>query len=128
MTTCYQASFVPSVMLYVIHHITTDFLVPKGRCTIGSSVNKCIIFQHCLISVASASFHKSFPFFLLRSFACQCVQGTRYPNFQNGSCLYVLVLAWSINCSTLGNHLQYIGTVYILLCQEDHAVWHTQHK
>jgi hypothetical protein len=45
MITCYQANVVPSVMLYIVHHITPNFLVTRGRCTIDSFVNRCIKFQ-----------------------------------------------------------------------------------
>jgi hypothetical protein len=88
-------------MLYIVHHMTTDFLVSIDSCTIGSFVNKCIIFQQLPRLRGFCFFQISFQFFLTRSVACQNVQGTRDPKFQNGACLNVLVLDWFINHSTL---------------------------
>jgi hypothetical protein len=61
-----------SVMLYIVQYVTVDFLVARGVQLVHLSIN-VLYSNNCLISVASASFQKSFPFFLSMSISGQCV-------------------------------------------------------
>jgi hypothetical protein len=102
MTTCYQTSFVPSVMLYIVHHMTSLWLLLLSR-------------NHSHSSYQGPSLANVFK-----------VQGTRISRMAHAC----MCCCWFglLTVQPWGNCLQYVRTVSILLCQADHVFWHTVHK